>query len=171
MGARKSLYIVWCAVAALVACLLDCQCAFAQREPVIVVPGRSGYQVLLWGRDVTGAVLEGEFGLDRPGVVTPTVVPAPGPYPYNVGISPGPSSYFPATGQKPRYGRLEVLPPPNRRLPPPAPSFNRSWTSESPHLPANTDPPLYPPPVILAPQLNPNPARPAPQPTPLPRGP
>jgi hypothetical protein len=167
MGVRKSLNLVWYAIAALAACLLDCQFAFAQREPVIVVPGRPGYQVLLWGRDITGAVVEGEFGLDRPGLVAPTVFPALGPYPYYVGISPGPGGYFPATGHKPRYGRLEILPPPNRRLPPPAPTFSRSWSSESPHLPANTDPP----PVILAPHINPGPPGSGLDPTPLPRGP
>src|SRR5690348_15958141 len=43
-------------------------------EPVIVIPCRPGVPVMLYGRDVSGAVLEGDWGLARPGVVTPTIV-------------------------------------------------------------------------------------------------
>jgi hypothetical protein len=151
------------AAASLFGYLIDMPSACAQREPVIVVPGRPGYQVIMWGQDVSGAVIEGEFGLDRPGFGV-TVIPAPPTH--LVGITPGPGGYFPATGAKPKYGRLEVVPPPNRPPPPPAPTYYRSWSSESPHLPANDVPP-YPPPVILAPQINSPPkSKPIPQPMP-----
>jgi hypothetical protein len=32
----------------------------------------------------------------------------------------------------PGYGRLEIVPPPNRPLPRPAQSYSRSWRMESP---------------------------------------
>src|SRR5262245_25203777 len=35
--------------------------------------------------------------------------------------------YYPFLGQRPGYGRFEVEPPPNRRLPRPAPSYYREW--------------------------------------------
>ena len=79
---------------------------------------------MMYGVDVSGAVIEGEWGLNRPGVVAPTVIlpymPAP--------VYPAPGAYFPATGHKPRVGRLEVIPPANRRLPPPAEPYYRLWT-------------------------------------------
>ena len=162
MRARKCFIFVWSAVAGFLACALDCAPALAQREPVIVVPGRPGYQVMFWGQDVSGAVIEGEFGLDRPGNVGFTVLPPPrASY---AGVAAPAAPYYPATGEKPRYGRLEVVPKPNRPLPPAAPTYYRSWTSESPHLPATAEPPAYPPPVILAPPV----VAPAPRP---PRGP
>src|ERR1700686_1051796 len=73
--------------------------AAAQNEPVIVVPGRPGVPVMMWGVDVSGAVLEGEFGLNRPGVVTPTVIMRYWP----PGYYDTPGAYFPATGHRPRY--------------------------------------------------------------------
>jgi hypothetical protein len=39
--------------------------------------------------------------------------------------------YFPMTGREPAYGRREIEPGPDRRLPPPAPSYRRSWSAES----------------------------------------
>jgi hypothetical protein len=167
MRARVCFTAALYAAAALAGSLFDPQPARAQREPVIVVPGRPGYQVIMWGQDVSGAVLEGEFGLDRPGFGVTVIPAAPTAY---VGITPGPGGFFPATGVKPRSGRLEVVPPPNRPKPPPAPTFFRSWSSESPHLPAN-DVPQNPPPVILAPQINSAPANSWPQPKPAPHQP
>jgi len=116
--------------------------AFAQRQPVIVIPGKPGVPVLLNGVDVSYAVIEGEFGLSRPIMVNPTVVyrpfalpPVYGPdiYPGNEGTGDGTHhhGYFPSTGRRPGYGRLEILPPPDRPLPPPAPTFYRSWSSQS----------------------------------------
>src|ERR1700733_9673851 len=39
--------------------------AGADTEPVIVVPGRPGVPIIIDGRDVRGAVIEGEWGLAR----------------------------------------------------------------------------------------------------------
>ena len=121
--------------------------ALAQREPEIVIPGKPGVPVYINGVDASWGVVEGEFGLDRPGATAPIVVyrpllattPTPGPVP----------SYFPKTGKKPGYGRLEINPPPNRPLPPPAPTYYRSWSSQSAPGPV-TDYPQYPmPPVVV----------------------
>jgi len=145
--------------------------AHAQREPVIVVPGRAGVPVMLWGQDVSGAVIEGEFGLDRPGGFDGglNVIRPIGPYYQGIPPQPPADGYYPATGMRPKVGRQEVLPPANAAPPPPAASFNRSWTSESPRLPANVDPPVNPPPVILAPQIYQQPpGPPGPNPGPMP---
>ncbi len=120
-----------------------------ETEPVIVIPGRPGVPVMLYGRDVSGAVLEGDWGLARPGVVTPTIVQEGWVYPL---YGPAPA-YFPATGRRPRYGRLEVIPPANRRLPRPAEPYYRDWMSQSGHAPATIPPPYEPPPVIVAPRI------------------
>ena len=166
------------AIATLAAWLCDARCAHAQREPVIVVPGRAGVPVMLWGQDVSGAVIEGEFGLDRPGGANGgvTVIQPLGPYYAGIPPQPPADGYYPSTGVQPKVGRKEILPGPNRALPQPAPSFNRSWTSESPNLPA-TIPPENPPPVIFAPQIYQQPwsqqpqqpQQPGPGPAPRPR--
>jgi|SRR5712664_4680212 hypothetical protein len=175
---RRSLpfTVIVFAIATLAAWLCDARCAHAQREPVIVVPGRAGVPVMLWGQDVSGAVIEGEFGLDRPGGANGGVTVIQPIGPYYAGIPPQPpvDGYYPSTGVQPKVGRKEILPGPNRVLPQPAPSFNRSWTSESPNLPA-TIPPDNPPPVIFAPQIyqqqqQPPQQRPVPAPQPLQRG-
>lgn len=121
--------------------------ALAQREPQIVVPGRPGVPVYINGIDASWGVVEGEFGLDRPNQVAPVVVWRPSliSAPYRV------PAYFPADGRRPRVGRLEIPPPPNRRLPPPAPTYFRTWTSESQPGPV-TDYPQYPP-MYVAPQI------------------
>jgi hypothetical protein len=106
--------------------------AKAENEPVIVVPGRAGVPVMMNGIDVSGAVIEGDWGLNRPGVVTPTIIMRYWPRElYGV-----PGAYFPATGERPRYGRLEVIPPANRRLPPPAERYYRDWGIQSAPGPA-----------------------------------
>ena len=51
--------------------------AFAQREPEIVIPGRPDVPVIINGVDASWGIVEGEFGLDRPGLVAPTVVYRP----------------------------------------------------------------------------------------------
>lgn len=146
--------------------------AFAQHEPVIVVPGRPGVPVLFWGTDVSGAVIEGDFGLDRPGHVAPTVImpywgPVDAPNASSV-YDPTPNGYFPKTGHKPRIGRLEVLPPPGQRKPSVAKPFYRQWGVESEPLPATVPVPFEPPPVVVAPTISharrwpPRPPRPTP---------
>jgi hypothetical protein len=133
----------------------------ADSGPVIVVPGRAGVPVIINGIDVTGAVLEGDWGLYKPHMVGPTIIPAPvfisrpiyrvsyG----HVGYVEG--GYYPALGRQPGYGRHEIEPPADRVLPPPAPSFHRSWSSQPEPLPANLDPPAPSPPLIVSPQIFP----------------
>jgi hypothetical protein len=53
--------------------------------------------------------------------------------------------YFPAFGHEPGYGRHEIEPPADRKLPPPAQSFHRSWSTHSDPLPADLEPPIQSP--------------------------
>ena len=124
----------------------------ADTGPVIVVPGRLGAPVFIDGVDVSGAVIEGEFGLNKPQMVAPKIIWAPFWRPQRSYLE---DSYFPATGREPGYGRYEIVPPADRRLPPPAPSFHRSWSSQSESLPANVDPPAQSTPIVVAPQIYP----------------
>ncbi len=48
--------------------------ALAQRAPEIVIPGKPGVPVYINGIDASWGVVEGDFGLDRPGSVAPTVI-------------------------------------------------------------------------------------------------
>lgn len=133
----------------------------ADATAVVVVPGRFGVPVMWFGRDISGAVVEGERGLDRPGSGQITIIPAGPP----VWWGQGSGGYYPVTGQAPRYGREEVEPPANRPLPPPAESYTRHWGAQSEPLPATSPPPDDQPPIILAPQINPPPDnRPRPRP-------
>jgi hypothetical protein len=130
----------------------------ADSGPVIVLPGRHGLPVIINGVDVTGAVLEGDWGLYSPHMVGPTIIPAwiPG-WMYQGIYYRGryvAGSYYPASGHEPGYGRHEIEPPADRRLPPPAPSYHRSWTSQSEPRPANLDSQVQPP-LIVAPQIFP----------------
>ena len=50
--------------------------------------------------------------------------------------------------------RLEVQPPTNRKLPQPAESFHQSWSAQSNPPQPQADVPFYPPPVIVAPQID-----------------
>lgn len=115
--------------------------AFAQRAPVIVLPGRPDVPVLINGVDVSWSVIEGEFGLDRPNEVNPTLIYRPYAIvttvpPLNYAPHYSEPGYFPSTGQRPGYGRLEVTPPPNRPSPRPAPTYFRNWSSVSAPGPA-----------------------------------
>jgi hypothetical protein len=127
----------------------------ADSGPVIVIPGRHGMPVIINGIDVSGAVLEGDWGLYSPHMVGPTIIPAPALIPwrsyYQRRYERG--TYYPALGHTPGYGRYEVEPPADRRLPPPAQSFHRSWSSQSAPLPADLEPPLQSPPLIVSPQI------------------
>ncbi|HEY6258429.1 MAG TPA: hypothetical protein VIY51_21820 [Xanthobacteraceae bacterium] len=129
----------------------------ADSGPVIVLPGRLGAPVLMHGVDVTGAVIEGDFGLYSPHMVNPTIIPAPvfvRPRFYQSGHGrTEQGAYFPAFGRTPGYGRHEIEPPADRRLPPPAQSFHRSWGIQSEPLPADIVPPA--PPLIVSPQIYP----------------
>ncbi len=102
--------------------------AFAQREPQIVIPGKAGVPVYINGIDASWGVVEGEFGLDRPGLVAPTVIYRPLIAAVPAGAPP---AYRPTTGKRRGYCRYEIIPPANRVLPPPAPTYYRSWSSSS----------------------------------------
>src|SRR5580693_3824835 len=82
--------------------------ALAQREPQIVIPGKPGVPVYINGIDASWGVVEGEFGLDRPGLMAPTVIYRP----IVVSVpTREPPAYHPETGRRPGYGRLEIVPP------------------------------------------------------------
>jgi hypothetical protein len=117
-------------------------CARADHQPSYVVPGRPDVPVIINFFDASWGVVEGEWGLYRPGAVAPTVIPAPYVMPRTVA-----KPYYPSLGGIPYKGRLEIEPPADRQLPPPAPSYHRSWTSESQNLPATEYAPT--PPVII----------------------
>jgi hypothetical protein len=120
--------------------------ALAQSGPVLVVPGRPGVPIILNGIDASYAVVEGDWGLARGVHVQPTVYG--GRY-----INPVPrvGHYYPGSTQMPGYGRLEMEPEPNRKLPQPAESFHQSWSAQSAPPAAQPEVPFYPPPVIMAP--------------------
>jgi hypothetical protein len=128
--------------------------------PVIVVPGRHGRPVIINGVDVTGAVIEGDWGLYRPHMVNPTIIAAPVFIPrriYQGGygndrVGSDEGGYFPSLGREPGYGRREIEPPADRPLPPPARRFHRSWSTASEPLPVNLDPPT---PVNVSPEIYP----------------
>ena len=119
--------------------------ALAQREPQIVIPGGADVPVIINGINASWGVVVGEFGLDRPGEMAPVVIYQP----LLLSTAYYVPSYFPKDGKKPGYGRLEINPPADRPLP--APTYYRSWTSQSGAGPV-TEYPGYPmPPVIVEP--------------------
>ncbi len=116
----------------------------------IVIPGRAGVPIVINGIDASYAVVEGDWGLAKSIQPNPTVYggrylePVP-----NVG------HYYPSAGHMPGYGRLEIEPPANRKLPQPAESYHQSWTAQSAPPQAQQEVPFYPPPVIFAqPQMS-----------------
>src|SRR5256714_6617162 len=120
--------------------------ALADSAPVLVIPGRPGVPIIINGVDASYAVVEGDWGLARRVHVTPTVYG--GRY---VDPVPNVGHYYPSAGHMPGYGRLEIEPPANRRLPREAESYYRSWSAQStPQL----EVPANPPPVIVAPQID-----------------
>ena len=112
-----------------------------------VIPGRPGVPVIINGIDASYAVVEGEWGLGQGNQVQPTIYG--GRY-----IDPVPNvgHYYPSAGRMPGYGRLEIEPPANRRLPQPAESYHQSWSAQSMPQPVQPEIPFNPPPVIIAPQ-------------------
>lgn len=113
----------------------------------LVIPGRPGVPIIINGVDASYAVVEGDFGLGKGVHMQPTVYG--GRY---VDVEPSVGHYYPSLGHVPGYGRLEIEPPANRKLPKPAPSYDRSWSAQSAPPLAQPEVPLYPPPVIVAPQ-------------------
>lgn len=120
--------------------------AFAGGGTAIVVPGKPGVPVIINGVDASYAVVEGDWGLGMRLQPHPTVYG--GRY---VNPVPNVGHYYPSAGHAPGYGRLEIEPPANRRLPQEPESYYRSWSAQStPQL----EVPAYPPPVIVAPQID-----------------
>ena len=116
----------------------------------IAIPPRPGVPVIINRIDASYTVIEGTFGLGKGNSMQPTIyggrLLAPEPH---VG------HYYPSLGSKPGYGRMEIEPPADRKLPKPAESYHQSWGAQSaPNPPtqpnAQADIPLYPPPVIVA---------------------
>ena len=120
--------------------------ASADSGPVIVIPGRPGIPIIINGVDASYAVVEGDWGLARGTHVQPTVYG--GRY---VDPEPHVGHYYPSLGHTPGYGRLEIEPPANRKLPPQAESYSRSWSAQSAPPQAAAAVPFYPPSVIEAP--------------------
>jgi hypothetical protein len=116
----------------------------ADHAPSFVVPGKPGIPVIINGYDASWGVVEGDWGLYRPGHMRPAVSYAPQL------IHAWPSAgYYPYTGRRPRSGRLEIQAP-HRPYPPP--SFHRAWSTQPDPAPLTVYPPFDPPPVILAPR-------------------
>jgi hypothetical protein len=121
--------------------------ACADHGPVIVIPGRPDVPVIVNGVDAGWSVVDGDWGLHRPGHGRVTVE---GGWLLTVGYPP--PGYFPSTGRRPRYGRREILPRSARPAPAPAGSYYRSWSAASGSQPDyDVYPPYDPPPVIRAP--------------------
>lgn len=119
--------------------------ARAQTGPVIPVSGKAGVPVVINGVIVDGAVVYGDWGLARPGHGQ-IVIEGPVGFSENYGSR----GYFPATGRRPRVGRLEIVPPPRPR---PSTDYYRDWSAGSDtRRPVTEYPPFDPPPVILAPR-------------------
>ena len=123
--------------------------AFAGGGFDIVIPGRPGVPIIINGVDASYTVIEGEWGLGRNNQVQPTIYG--GRY-----IDPVPNvgRYYPSAGRMPGYGRLEIEPPANRRLPQPAESYHQSWSAQSAPLPAQSNVPVNPPEIIYAPDYD-----------------
>jgi hypothetical protein len=119
------------------------------KGPILVIPGKPGIPVVINGYDASYTIVEGDWGLARPGQVVPVIVSGPllRPSQYHAG------HYFPYQGQRPGYGRREVEPPPDQRRPRPAQSYHREWGVESQPLPATIDQPDATP-LIVSPNID-----------------
>lgn len=109
--------------------------ARADTGPVIVIPSRPGVPVVINGRDASYAVVEGDWGLARPGAVPVTVIGGSPILPNAVYTRR--HSYHPKYGRVPERGRTEIEPAADRALPDPAESFSRSWSTSSDVAPTN----------------------------------
>jgi hypothetical protein len=122
--------------------------ALADSGAVIVIPGHPGVPIIINGVDASYSVVEGDWGLGKGVHVQPTVYGGRYVDPQlHVG------HYYPSEGRQPGYGRYEIEPPANRRLPQPAEDYHQSWSAQS-APPAKPEVPLYPPPVLMAPPDN-----------------
>ena len=135
--------------------------AHADSAPQFVIPGRTYGPIIINYYDARWAVVEGDWGLNRPGHGSQTVIG---------GRYVGPPrrvirSYYPTSNQKPERGRHEIEPSSNRELPTPAEDFSRNWstTSSQPVAPADLANPNggmgegvpASPPIVVVPQIGP----------------
>ena len=130
--------------------------ARADHGPVLVVPGRPNVPVPIQGYNAAWGVVEGDWGLYRPGAA-PGITVYPSPFvpplePEKPVRYRKPVGYFPTMGVKPAVGRLEVEPPANRELPKPAEAYSRSWSAESPDVPPTQYAPTGP--MMISPEVN-----------------
>ncbi|MEH2528794.1 MULTISPECIES: hypothetical protein [unclassified Bradyrhizobium] len=123
--------------------------AFAGGGFEIVIPGRPDVPIIINGVDASYAVVEGDWGLGKGTHVEPTIYG--GRY---VDPVPRVGHYYPSAGRMPGYGRLEIEPAANRRLPQPAESYHESWSAQSAPLPAQSNVPVNPPEIIYAPNYD-----------------
>ena len=128
--------------------LVSASALASETGPVLVIPGKPGVPIIVNGVDVSGAVIEGDWGLARPGYTAPTIIYREF-YPADVGPPPA-AAYFPRTGRAPRLGRVERDIP---RPPEPAQSYNRSWGARSEPTPVTIPPPYPTPPIVVSPDL------------------
>lgn len=112
----------------------------------IVIPYRPGIPIIINGIDASYAAVDGQFGLGKGPQMQPTIYGG-----RLITHEPHVGHYYPSLGSKPGYGRMEIEPPANRKLPTPAESYSRSWGAESNMQPAEPQVPMYPPAVIVAP--------------------
>ncbi|HWV40439.1 hypothetical protein [Pseudorhodoplanes sp.] len=130
--------------------------ARADHGPALVVPGRPNIPVPINGYNAAWGVVEGDWGLYRPGAAPGvTVYPSPFVPPLEpekpVRYRPA-ARYFPTLGTQPFIGRLEIEPPENRPMPKPAEAYSRSWSAESPDVPPTQYAPS--PPMMISPEVN-----------------
>ena len=104
--------------------------ARADSGPVIVIPSRPGVPVVINGRDASYAVVEGDWGLSRPGAAPVTVIGGSPLLPNAVYTRR--HAYHPKYGRVTERGRVEIEPSADRALPEPAESFSRSWSTSRP---------------------------------------
>ena len=133
---------------ALAACVSAVPDAWASETgPVVVIPGRPGVPYYVFGQDINWAVIEGDWGLDRPSNTNPTIIYRVGP---PTEAQPLVGAYFPKAGRAPRLGRDEHDTP---RKAQPSQSFNRGWGVESQPTPVTIPPPYPTPPIVVAPEI------------------
>ena len=111
----------------------DFRPALADHAPVYVVPAMRGVPVIINGQDASWAVVEGDWGLARPGHGSTTVI-----HGRPVLLRSLPGHYYPATGRTPWLGRYEIKPPADQ--PRRAETYSRSWTTQSQRVPASVTP-------------------------------
>jgi hypothetical protein len=107
---------------------------------VVAIPGRPDVPVIVnpYGFDASYAIIEGDFGLNKPAQNNTQIIVGSPLSP----LVPARRFYFPHADSAPAYGRFEA-PPAGGRVTQTPQSYNRSWGAASDPLPASTDP-AYP---------------------------